>query len=645
MFYTRPSDGASYCFEPVPLLAETKEFLKTADGSTRLATVHTLTFNGTLLPNMPALSGVPTGASCIQILDRKSDQLCSALSEDRGDLLVVDGSGYPIIKSNPIVLSLDFEESQIVNHRKYSVVFEYESDFGNDKVKDYTDTWNFSQNEDDTIGATHTVSAVGIDNILSPIGNAKAFVKTRLGFDSNQSCALNPPVVPELIAISGMFAFNHIVAETIDNTAGSYEVSESWVVASGNFRDDRTIDIAYELDELDVLVETTTINGTVQGYGDTTFEKFTNANTAFNTFVIPQIGFNDASGISSKSISRNRFAGTVSYSLVRIPSGIDNQLEGRSISRTFDRQDDGSVTQSVTTSATVKAGSASGIQAAIDYCFANNVAIDSTEPIFDSALGTNLVTVNTQRDDVAKSFSLTRNYVDQTTSLYREDFSAQRTQNFDSSVTTVTVNGTVQGLGIETGTKTINRFVSASGAYFGTIEGLIFDRALNLIPAGSCINSNPISYTLGFNELAGTISYSQAFESRFKTGNSAILKEEIQIAFVNQSQVVVEIAIPGKADGPILQDQETLTGLEKDLTVTYSLDRGADACINVAAVPDSNLALTTALGESNILINNTSVQNPRGEKPSSAKVFKVQDTYNFNRQTYVFTRSVKWKYI
>ena len=85
MFYTRPSDGKTYCFQPVPLLAESKEFLRPAAGDTRLATVHQLTFTGTLLPSRPALSGVPADSTCISLLDRKRDQLCSALSEDRGD--------------------------------------------------------------------------------------------------------------------------------------------------------------------------------------------------------------------------------------------------------------------------------------------------------------------------------------------------------------------------------------------------------------------------------------------------------------------------------------------------------------------------------------------------------------------------------
>ena len=65
MFYVRQSDGLAYCFSPVPLIGDSKELLSTIkDGvETRLGVTHTLTFNGTLLPQKPALSGVDPDAS------------------------------------------------------------------------------------------------------------------------------------------------------------------------------------------------------------------------------------------------------------------------------------------------------------------------------------------------------------------------------------------------------------------------------------------------------------------------------------------------------------------------------------------------------------------------------------------------------
>lgn len=209
----------------------------------------------------------------------------------------------------------------------------------------------------------------------------------------------------------------------------------------------------------------------------------------------------------------------------------------------------------------------------------------------------------------------------------------------------MTVNGTVQGLGYESATKSFDRFALASGAYFGTVEGLIPFRAAEIIPAGSCINANPTNTTLGYNKLAGIITYSQSFESRFKTGNSAIAKEEIQISFRSKADVIAEIEIPGKSDGPVLQDIETKTGLEKRLTVNYTMSSAQNVCDNSQVVPVTNQLLQTALSESDILVNNTPTANPRGEKPESSKVFKTEDTHDFNRTSLQFTRNVTWKYL
>src|SRR5690606_2252974 len=146
MYNVRQSDGLAYCFSPVPLIQSSNENVVTnLDGQrTRLGTVTTLTFNGVLLPELPALSGVSDDASCLELLDRKSDQLTSALAEDYGNLLIVDSSGYPVVSVYPRVVSLDFPESQMVARRDYSIVFEIESEFSDGaKVRDFTETWDF----------------------------------------------------------------------------------------------------------------------------------------------------------------------------------------------------------------------------------------------------------------------------------------------------------------------------------------------------------------------------------------------------------------------------------------------------------------------------------------------------------------------
>jgi hypothetical protein len=646
MFYTRQSDGQSYCFSPVPLLAESKEYLRVANDSSPLAIITTLTFNGILLPTVPALSGVNENASCLELLDRKSDQLAYALSEDRGSLVVVDGSGYTVLNVRPKVTSLNFDESQIVNHRRYSIVFEIESDYGSNKVREYNQTWSFQQNEDDTIAVSHSLNAVGVYDPVAgttAANNAKTFVLSRANsLDKTQSSFLQTPYLSALTSVNTLTGYNHIRSENSDLVGGSYDVSETWVMASGAFKDDRTIDQSWDLGSNTTLVETVTVNGTVQGYGDTTHEKFANAVDGFENFVAPQIGFY-AAGVSSRSLSKNRFAGSVNYSLSKIPDNVDSHIETKALSRTIERQDDGSTTQSVTTSAQLRVGSSSGIDALVDWVWSNNYPIDSAEPPFSASLSGNVETISVQRDEIAKSISLTRSYRDQSTQNWREEWEVSRQQQVDTSLVSITINGTVFGLAQESGTKTEVRFNHASGAYFNIVRPQIRARAVPIIPSGYCVGSNPKNTTLGFNRQGGIITYSETYDSSFLTSNPQIRDEQIEVSFTNSADVVVEIPIPGKADGPILQDQETITGLQKSLRIQYTMAPSGDVCSQTT--PNSNLLLAAAIAQSNVLINNTPTQNSRGEKPeSSTRVFKVEDNYSWNRQTMVFQRNIAWKY-
>lgn len=648
-FYVRQSDGRVYSFCPVPTIAESTEILRTQNNeyNGRLASINTLTFNGVLLPDSPALSGVSSDATCLELLDRKSDQLRAALNEDRGNLLIFDSNGYTVLNVRPVIRSIDFENSIMVTDRKYSVVFEWESDFGNTKVKEFSDSWSFQQNEDDTVAVSHNVSAVGIPDLPAGTGalqNAKNFVLARANsLDRTKPAFITSPYVSSLVDIAGLYEYNHFRTENVNDPAGSYDIQETWILASGAFKDDRTIQTTYASDINGNVTSQLTINGTVQGYGSTTFEKYTHAASGFDNFVAPQINFNTLGPSQEASRTDNRFAGTVSYSIKTIPSGAE-EVQNKQINRNLQRNEDGSVSQTVTTSAQVAPG-VTGIAPARLWATSYNYPIDSTEPLFTASLSGNLESVSVQIDEINGTYSLTKTYRDQGYQNYREEFQVQRQVNAENALITVSVNGTVVGLGTETATNSEDRFVYASGAFFNTISNLIRDRASEIMPTGTCISAQPRQHTLGFNKKNGIITYSYTYDNRFITSNANILNEEVEVSFSRQADVVVEIPIPGKADGPILQDQETKTGLAKSLRITYRMADNRDQSIcQPANTTTQSALLETAITESDILVNNTFAQHSRGEKPTGQGVYKVQDEITFNRQTLTFQRNVQWKY-
>jgi hypothetical protein len=650
MYYIRQSDGLAYCFSPVPFIAETNESVRSnvADRDTRLCTITRLTFAGTLLPDLPALSGVNPDASCLELLDRKSDQLKAALDEDYGNLLIVDASGYPVISVFPRVVSRDFDNSQMVVKRDYNVVFEYENEFEDAaKIKSFDNSWDFAQQPDDVVNVSHQISAQGIVDYPAGTGaleNARHFVLGRSNtLDRAQYRFLKQPFVGSIIDLDSYTEYNHIRQETSNITAGQYSLNESWLMASGNYKDDRTVQTNSSLNELGDLVQQVSINGTVQGYGETTFARFNNAVVAFTTVIAPEINFSSVTGIVNKQRSDNRYAGTVNYSIT-FDTQDQSPFQDRSVQRSLTRNEDGTVTQSVTSSATIRPGSASGIQDAIDYAYANNYPISNfIEPYFSASLSGNVESVAIQRDEIRKSFSVTRGFREQGAPLWREEYQVSRETNAENAITTVTVNGTVAGMAMESGTASTVRFNAASGAYYNVVIHQIRDRALSIAPTGTCVGTLPIRTTLGYNIPNGIITYSQSFDNRHTSDNPLVTDEKISVSYKLAADIIASIQVPGKPTGPILQDQETQTGLEKNIKIQYTMQSGNIPCTMLTSA-QFQLLESAALTESNILINNTAVQNSRGEKPIAQAVFKTADQYTFDRQTMVFSRDSTWLY-
>ena len=185
---------------------------------------------------------------------------------------------------------------------------EFIDHYGNAYVKDFEESWAIEVDEaqaetinlndqsvDRTYRITHNISAVGKDHYkpvtgsigverLIPWVQAKKFVQTRLadkpqhyGAYPNQSNVLpfmtnsNGSPLPNFLGRIGAGTidlledyggFNHVRTEIVDETAGSYSVTETWLLARGS---------AYETYNLSISSNTgnpftkVSINGNIKG--------------------------------------------------------------------------------------------------------------------------------------------------------------------------------------------------------------------------------------------------------------------------------------------------------------------------------------------------------------------------------------------
>jgi hypothetical protein len=202
-------------------------------------------------------------------------------------------------------------------------------------LRDVSETWNLEFNDaaedvmpEHAFRLTHSINATGKRHydgtglLREAWENAKLWVGERLGLDTdfaNLTQGLNLP--------SYYGGFNHTRSENTNEAAGSYEVTETWILSSGDALEDFTVSTRSSIDTPTTSVS---IEGNIAGmetrnladYFDVTTDRYTAANTKYTTLAGNDDFFNRCqaySGLSLNndaadfSIQRNPVNGTVAY--------------------------------------------------------------------------------------------------------------------------------------------------------------------------------------------------------------------------------------------------------------------------------------------------------------------------------------------
>lgn len=242
---------------PAPFVSIQKEFQKSADGTTRL-----ILYNITVKGKLVAFKGSPNSAGEFwqqsgyppddepqltnvnqDSLDAKIGAMMLLFSTEGKSFEISPWDGAAPIKFNPRIKGIDFAEGQWFNVVDYTIQMEAdtvyfgtipESADGSDPATIAPEeTWSTEAADERarTYRLTHSVSASAKrtfdenGNITNEgWQNAKTAVLAKLGLTSSFMTA------PGVLDLSGTFAaFNYIRAQTVDEPAGKFSVSETWL--------------------------------------------------------------------------------------------------------------------------------------------------------------------------------------------------------------------------------------------------------------------------------------------------------------------------------------------------------------------------------------------------------------------------------
>jgi len=200
--------------------------------------------------------------------------------------------------------------------------------------------------------------------------------------------------------------------------------------------------------------------------------------------------------------------------------------------------------------------------------------------------------------------SVSETYIAMTGSgLAYEDFQINTSQSLEEPWVTVTVDGTINGLAsippqcdapdVMSAVPKFNNALSLwTGA--GGISGHVFARAQNVYNAtpvmwghtNPSLNPRTLTETLGYNPIAGTVTYSYTFDNRPDGCYAGALTENITFNESEPNDVFASLTILGKTSGPLYQSIGTIGQRTRGLSIEAILPVVTDCAIGTgAAVP------------------------------------------------------------
>jgi len=217
-----------------------------------------------------------------------------------------------------------------------------------------------------------------------------------------------------------------------------------------------------------------------------------------------------------------------------------------------------------------------------------------------------------------------------------EDFEVSVEQSSDTPYTSVSINGTIQGLvGIDYGNggdkcpPTGAKFNNAVSMFQGSVSGNMYSRAEKAfdihghLGITGNLNIKPLSYTVGYNPVAGTVTYSTAYNDRLAPYYASAITETISYTFNDRADLYASITVLGRVEGPLLQQLGTYG--------PKTVDRSIDALVK----PTDELAVDAAYAA----VFNAYL--PLMEAPDSSLV--TSDTKTWEPREGHFTWSKSWE--
>lgn len=168
-----------------------------------------------------------------------------------------------------------------------------------------------------------------------------------------------------------------------------------------------------------------------------------------------------------------------------------------------------------------------------------------------------------------------------------DDYSINKNQIYASGKTSYKISGTIKGYQSATRTTTAS---TAAKNYFETLTNSTFKNRINAAFNVAVIDLlGPIVNNYVYSPFTGTVTYDLEFQEKASDLPSCFTDVEISMSSNEDERVIAEIAIPGRALGPIIQDIQTKQSVKRSINAIFSIATGITTFSSMPGLKTSGL--------------------------------------------------------
>ena len=243
---------------------------------------------------------------------------------------------------------------------------------------------------------------------------------------------------------------------------------------------------------------------------------------------------------------------------------------------------------------------------------------------------------------------------------YIENFDVTVELSADSPLTTVNINGTIQGFSdVEFTTATDvtqcdtpntkkSAFDSATDGW-EVVKSKIYNRVNSFFENNSYVDAHgvdlttpidkgklhiqPVTESIGYNTQGGTVTYSRSYNNRVEFWNDQALVETVSFTTNTPTDIYGSLTVLGRDNGPLFQNMGTKTPETRDLAI--------DAIVPPAKVTAATIANDGDVGKSAQKYSKL-IKDIEDEFGAGTVYFRNSDTESWEPTMGHYTRSVSW---